>query len=92
VVSRVSNSGDKPSSTPRPERDSDDSLLLITGVCTDCTSGEMQYCHSVKFFGVLGVNGAFAEYCIVDSRMAAKIPDGMSFERVSRVWIQVWVV
>ena len=29
------------------------------------------------------INGGFAEYCIIDSRSAAKIPDGMSFEQAA---------
>lgn len=52
------------------------------GDCPDCQGPEnyKQYCqHSGGMIGVT-VNGAFAEYVLVDSRTAAKLPDVVSFE------------
>lgn len=52
------------------------------GVCSDCQGPEnfTQYCQNSK--GAVGINvdGAFAEYIVVDSRQAAKLPDNISFE------------
>lgn len=33
--------------------------------------------------GLRYMDGAFAEYCLVDARYAAVIPDGMSFEQAA---------
>jgi len=52
------------------------------GKCDDCKGPEnyTQYCsNSLGAIGI-NVNGAFAEYVVVDSRTAAKLPDSVSFE------------
>lgn len=52
------------------------------GHCPDCLGSEelQHYCPNVK--GHLGVtlDGAFAEYMLVDGRQASKLPDKVSFE------------
>lgn len=53
----------------------------MCGVCSDCQGPEnySQYCPNNE--GGIGVHidGAFADYVIVDSRMACKLPDKVSF-------------
>jgi propanol-preferring alcohol dehydrogenase len=50
--------------------------------CPDCLGPEnyTQYCKNIE--GHIGVtlDGAFAEYVLVDSRSSAKLPDSVSFE------------
>jgi len=52
------------------------------GACADCLGPEnyRQYCQHSR--GAIGVNvdGAFADYVVVDSRSAARLPDAVSFE------------
>lgn len=58
--------------------------LHTCGICKDCQAPSeqswAQYCE--KSDGAIGVNidGAFAEYVLVDSRHAARLPDKVSFE------------
>ncbi len=52
------------------------------GVCSDCQGPEnyRQYCqHSGGIIGIT-IDGAFADYVLVDSRTACKIPDEVTFE------------
>jgi propanol-preferring alcohol dehydrogenase len=52
------------------------------GYCPDCLGPEnyRQYCRNIA--GHIGVtmDGAFAEYVLVDARSSAKLPDSVSFE------------
>lgn len=54
------------------------------GVCSDCQAPKekswAQYCQHSE--GAIGVNidGAFADYVLVDARHAARLPDTVSFE------------
>ena len=54
------------------------------GICAECQaphdSSRIQYCEQME--GLLGVtaNGAFADYLVADARMAAKLPDKVTFE------------
>jgi len=55
----------------------------LCGKCVDCQPGRenwQQYCPNHG--GNIGVNihGAFADYIVVDSRSACKLPDKVSFE------------
>jgi len=47
------------------------------GDCEDCKSADTQYCsYRGGGFGIQ-VDGAFAEYALVDSRNSCRIPDGL---------------
>ena len=54
------------------------SVLLIGGAEL---SG--RYCPNCDYGGIM-VDGFFAEYALVDSRLCATLPDSLSFEQVSR--------
>ncbi|KAF2100890.1 alcohol dehydrogenase [Rhizodiscina lignyota] len=49
------------------------------GECDDCASSDTQYCSNRQGGIGLQVDGAFAEYVLVDSRDASVIPDGLDF-------------
>jgi D-arabinose 1-dehydrogenase-like Zn-dependent alcohol dehydrogenase len=42
-----------------------------------------RYCPDTAMIGLIAVDGAFANYCIVGARSAAIIPDGMSFAQAA---------
>jgi hypothetical protein len=42
----------------------------------------VRYCAKQHMIGLVGTDGAFADYCIVDASRAAIIPDTMSYEQV----------
>jgi len=57
-----------------------EAMFGACGKCPDCkTFGDATYCTDLQ--GMVGINrdGGFAEYCIIDSRTAAKLPDSLSF-------------
>jgi hypothetical protein len=43
----------------------------------------VRYCAKQHMIGLVGTDGAFADYCIVDASRAAIIPDTTSYEQVS---------
>ncbi|RDW68519.1 putative alcohol dehydrogenase-3 [Coleophoma crateriformis] len=51
------------------------------GICPDCQGPEQQqhYCAQESHLGILK-DGSFAEYQIVDSREACRLPDNLSFQ------------
>jgi len=49
------------------------------GDCAPCRDGYTNTCLSKRFFGVLDVNGAFAEYLCVPEKLLYKLPDTVSF-------------
>ncbi|KAI9717336.1 MAG: hypothetical protein M1812_004863 [Candelaria pacifica] len=51
------------------------------GICTDCQGPEnyRQYCNKVNYVGVT-IDGAFAEYMLVDARESMLLPDRLGFE------------
>ena len=66
-------------------------LLSPCGVCWDCREGSNKYCSEFK--GALGIktNGAFADYTLVDSRSAVKLPDSMAFDQVRGRCMQFFI-
>ena len=55
------------------------------GTCQSCRSGKMQFCPDKKQFGVLTVNGAFAEYLCVPEKVCYKLHDDISYNAGSLV-------
>jgi len=56
----------------------------VCGKCPDCKNyGDQTYCTDLEGMVGVTVDGGFAEYCIIDSRTSAKIPDSMSFEQAA---------
>jgi len=49
------------------------------GRCYQCLNGEQHICNNLKLFGV-HMNGCFAEYSLVPSVCARKIPDEISYD------------
>ncbi|KAH6988325.1 chaperonin 10-like protein [Ilyonectria sp. MPI-CAGE-AT-0026] len=54
----------------------------LCGECSECTGPEnrRQYCGKQKGAPGITRDGMFAEYAVVDSRTAAKVPDSVSFQ------------
>jgi 2-desacetyl-2-hydroxyethyl bacteriochlorophyllide A dehydrogenase len=50
------------------------------GECEYCKQGLTNMCTAKRFFGVLTVNGAFAQYLCVPEKLLYKLPDNISFE------------
>jgi L-iditol 2-dehydrogenase len=55
------------------------------GMCLSCKSGNMQFCPEKKQFGVLTVDGAFAEYLCVPEKVCYKLHDNVSYSAGSMV-------
>jgi L-iditol 2-dehydrogenase len=52
---------------------------LACGVCELCRQGKIQLCEHKRSPG-WGINGAFADYIVMPSKLLHKIPENMSFE------------
>jgi len=52
------------------------------GQCPDCKAGRPLYCDNASMGGI-NTHGAFAEYVVVDSKMAAHLPDNLSFDQAA---------
>jgi 2-desacetyl-2-hydroxyethyl bacteriochlorophyllide A dehydrogenase len=55
------------------------------GECMSCQKGNVQFCPDKKQFGVLTVNGAFAEYICVPAKVCYKLNDSVSFSAASTI-------
>lgn len=55
------------------------------GVCPSCRNGKTQFCPDKKQFGVLTVNGAFADYICVPEKVCYKLDDAISYSAGSMV-------
>ncbi len=55
------------------------------GTCVSCQKGEVQFCPDKKQFGVLTVNGAFAQYLCVPEKVCYKLSDHVSFSAGSTI-------
>ena len=53
------------------------------GQCDTCTSGNAHLCPQKRQFGVLTVDGAFAEYICVPAHLCFPIADGVSYQEAS---------
>lgn len=49
------------------------------GECENCKAGFTNVCTDKRFFGVLDVNGAFAEYLCVPEKLLYPLPDQISY-------------
>jgi L-iditol 2-dehydrogenase len=52
------------------------------GTCICCTTGFSHLCPDKKFLGIT-VDGCFAEYIKVPTRVLHRVPEGISFEEAS---------
>ncbi len=55
------------------------------GECASCQKGDVQFCPDKRQFGVLTVNGAFAEYICVPAKVCYKLNDSVSFSAGSTI-------
>ena len=55
------------------------------GECSSCKSGYTQFCPEKRQFGVLTVDGAFAEYLCVPAKVCYKINDTVSYSAGSTI-------
>jgi D-arabinose 1-dehydrogenase-like Zn-dependent alcohol dehydrogenase len=50
--------------------------------CPECKYHDVRYCAKQHMIGLVGTDGAFADYCVVDASRAALIPESMTYEQV----------
>ena len=55
------------------------------GTCSSCKSGNAQFCPDKRQFGVLTVDGGFAEYLCVPAKVCYKLRDDVSYSAGSTV-------
>lgn len=53
--------------------------IQFCGKCRNCRRGLTMLCQDKKFFGVMDVDGAFAEYLSIPERYLYKKPDGVTY-------------
>jgi len=49
-------------------------------VCAQCKAGRYNLCPSMEFYATPPIDGAFAEYAVIQADYAHRIPDSMSIE------------
>lgn len=54
--------------------------INFCGECENCKQGLTNMCLNKKFFGVLDVDGAMAEYVAVPEKLLYKLPDNISYK------------
>ena len=54
--------------------------INFCGECVNCRAGLTNMCLNKKFFGVLTVDGAMAEYVAVPEKLLYALPEGCSYE------------
>lgn len=54
--------------------------INFCGECVNCEQGLTNMCLNKKFFGVLTVDGALAEYVAVPEKLLYKLPENCSYE------------
>lgn len=54
--------------------------INFCGECENCQKGLTNMCLNKKFFGVLTVNGAMAEYVVVPQKLLYKLPEHTDYE------------
>ena len=69
---------------PSPPGDSEILGLELSGEVVEWGSDVKGFSEGQKVFGLVG-GGGYAEYALLDSRMAMTIPDGWSFEEAAAV-------
>ncbi len=55
------------------------------GRCAQCLAGRYNLCPQVKFFATPPVDGAFAQYVVLDSARAHPVPDSLSDEAAALI-------
>lgn len=55
--------------------------IHFCGTCANCAQGLTNMCLDKRFFGVLTVDGALAEYVAVPEKLLYPLPEGCSYER-----------
>ncbi len=55
------------------------------GRCTQCLTGRYNLCPDVQFFATPPVNGAFAQYVVLESHRAHPVPDSLSDEAAALI-------
>jgi L-iditol 2-dehydrogenase len=54
--------------------------LDFCGTCEMCAKGDVHLCLNKRAFGVLDINGAFAEYICVPAKVCFKLKDSVSYK------------
>src|SRR5579884_1123016 len=53
--------------------------------CAQCRAGRYNLCPDMRFFATPPVDGAFAEYVVLNENFAYPVPDEMSFETAALI-------
>jgi L-iditol 2-dehydrogenase len=48
--------------------------------CRECRAGHYNLCPNMEFYATPPIDGAFAQYCVIRTEFAHKVPDSMSDE------------
>lgn len=60
-------------------------IAVTCGKCFNCKRGRYQLCEHGKYLGNVGIDGAMAEYLVIDAERVHAVPDNMTPEQVSMV-------
>ncbi len=55
------------------------------GHCHECRMGRYNLCPEVQFFATPPVDGAFAQFVVIDENFAHRVPDSMSFDEAALI-------
>jgi L-iditol 2-dehydrogenase len=55
------------------------------GHCYECRMGRYNLCPEVQFFATPPVDGAFAQFVVIDENFAHRVPDSMSFDEAALI-------
>ena len=48
--------------------------------CRECRAGHYNLCPNMEFFATPPIDGAFAQYCVIRTEFAHRVPDSISDE------------
>ena len=48
--------------------------------CRECRAGHYNLCPNMEFYATPPIDGAFAQYCVIRTEFAHRVPDSMSDE------------
>lgn len=60
-------------------------IAVTCGQCYNCKRGRYQLCERGKYLGNVGIDGAMAEFLVIDAERVHAVPDNMTPEQVSMV-------